>query len=114
MNETGIIYTATDAPLATAPEPGMLRQVLAYNPHLMLVRHQFEKGWVGARHSHPHHQLVYVVKGHIRFEAEDKSWEMRSGDSVVVNGSVEHQASALENSEVLDVFTPYREEYAAR
>ena len=37
---------------------------------------------------------------------------MRSGDSIVVNGSIEHQASALENSEVLDVFTPYREDYA--
>ena len=31
------------------PEPGMLRQVLAHNQHLMLVRHFFEKGWVGAR-----------------------------------------------------------------
>ena len=44
----------------------MIRQVLAFNPHLMLVRHNFEKGWKGARHSHPHHQMVYVVSGHIR------------------------------------------------
>lgn len=90
----------------------MVRQVLSYNPHLMLVRHRFEKGWAGARHSHPHHQLVYVVSGRIRFEAEGKSWEMSAGDSLVVNGSVEHQAAALEDSEVLDVFTPYREDYA--
>lgn len=111
MNEP-VIYTATSAPLTTTPEPGMLRQVLSYNPHLMLVRHRFEKGWSGARHSHPHHQLVYVVKGRIRFDAEGKSWEMAAGDSVVVNGNVEHAAAALEDSEVLDVFTPYREDYA--
>ena len=61
--EPGVIYTATDATKATTPEPGMLRQVLAYNPHLMLVRHTFEKGWKGARHSHPHHQMVYVDAG---------------------------------------------------
>lgn len=112
MSDTGVLYTATNTPSPTVPEPGMIRQVLAYNPHLMLVRHTFEKGWAGARHSHPHHQLVYVVKGHIRFQAEGKSWEMRSGDSIVVNGGVEHQAAALENSEVLDVFTPYREDFA--
>jgi len=61
MAEPEVIYTATGATRVTAPESGMQRQVLAYNPHLMLVRHTFEKGWVGARHSHPHHQLVYVV-----------------------------------------------------
>lgn len=111
MGDPAVIYTASAAP-ATSPEPGMVRQVLSYNPHLMLVRHRFEKGWAGARHSHPHHQLVYVVSGRIRFEAEGKSWEMSAGDSLVVNGSVEHQAAALEDSEVLDVFTPYREDYA--
>jgi len=112
MSESGVIYTATDATPANSPEPGMVRQVLAYNPHLMLVRHTFTRGWNGARHSHPHHQLVYVTRGHIRFQAEGKAWEMRVGDSVVVEGGVEHQASAIEDSEVLDVFTPYREDYA--
>ncbi|MGH9607170.1 MAG: cupin domain-containing protein [Terracidiphilus sp.] len=112
MSEGGVIYTAADATPLTAPEAGMVRQVLAYNPNLMLVRHTFTRGWSGARHSHPHHQLVYVTRGHIRFAAEGKTWEMRAGDSIAVDGGVEHQASALEDSEVLDVFTPYREEYA--
>jgi hypothetical protein len=31
---------------------------------------------------------------------------------VVVDGDLDHQASALEDSEVLDIFTPYREDYA--
>jgi quercetin dioxygenase-like cupin family protein len=112
MSADGVIYTATDATQVTKPEPGMLRQVLAYNPHLMLVRHTFEKGWKGARHIHPHHQVVYVVRGHILFEAQGKSWELRGGDSIVVDGGVEHQASAFEASEILDIFTPYRQDYA--
>jgi quercetin dioxygenase-like cupin family protein len=112
MNEDSVIYTATDATKVTTPEPGMLRQVLAFNPHLMLVRHTLEKGWKGARHSHPHHQMVYVVRGHILFQAEGKSWELHAGDSIAVNGGVEHEASAFEASEILDIFSPYREEYA--
>ena len=94
-----------------APEAGMRRQVLAHNDELMLVRHYFEKGWVGARHSHPHHQLVYVVKGALHVEREGEIFAVFEGDSFVVDGGVEHQASALETSEVLDVFTPVREDY---
>jgi quercetin dioxygenase-like cupin family protein len=93
------------------PEPGMRRQVLAHSDDLMLVRHFFEQGWVGARHSHPHHQLVYVVSGVLRVDVEGKVFDVRAGDSFVVDGGVEHQASALEASEVLDVFTPVREDY---
>jgi quercetin dioxygenase-like cupin family protein len=93
------------------PEPGMKRQVLAHSDQLMLVRHYFEEGWVGVRHSHPHHQLVYVVSGAIRADVAGRVFDVRSGDSFVVDGGVEHQASALEESEVLDVFTPVREDY---
>ena len=84
MNERGVIYTATGATPVGSPEPGMLRQVLAYNPQLMLVRHTFTRGWNGAPHSHPHHQLVYVTRGHIRFEAEGKTRDLRGGDGRVV------------------------------
>ena len=50
------------------PEPGLRRQVMSYSPSMMLVRHTMKKGWVGAKHSHPHEQMVYIVSGHIRFE----------------------------------------------
>ncbi len=93
------------------PEPGMTRQVLSHNEQLMLVRHHFEAGWAGARHSHPHGQLVYVVKGAIRLVVGPTVIVLRDGDSVVVDGDVEHEASALEPSEVLDVFTPVRADY---
>ena len=95
-----------------SPENGLSRQVLAYSDNLMLVRHQMEKGWIGARHSHPHEQLVYIIRGHIQFSAEGKAFHAHTGDSFVVPGGIEHQASALEDSEVLDIFTPSREEYA--
>jgi quercetin dioxygenase-like cupin family protein len=102
----------SDAPPATHPEPGMTRQLLAWSNELMLIRHRFEKGWVGAAHSHPHHQLVYVLSGTIRIIADGKEAIAHTGDSFIVNGNVEHQAFALEDAEVLDIFTPYLEDYA--
>jgi quercetin dioxygenase-like cupin family protein len=56
--------------------------------------------------------MVYVVHGHLVFEYPDGKFEFRTGESFIVPGNVEHQASALEDSEVLDIFTPYREDYA--
>ncbi|WP_158750060.1 cupin domain-containing protein [Acidobacterium sp. S8] len=96
----------------TDPEAGLKRQVLAYNPNLMLVRHVMQGGWQGTRHSHPHDQLVYVIRGRLRFTGGSSTFEIAAGDSFVVPGNMEHQASALEDSEVLDVFNPYREDYA--
>ena len=95
-----------------SPETGLTRQILASSDKLMLVRHLMEKGWVGAKHHHPHEQLVYIIRGPLQFRGGDRVFEARTGDSFVVPGGVEHQASALEDSEVLDVFTPSREDYA--
>ena len=94
------------------PEPGLTRQVLAFGESMMLVRHLMEKGWIGVRHSHPHDQMVYVIEGRLQFTGGDITFEAQAGDSFIVPGGAQHQARALENSEVLDVFHPYRKEYA--
>jgi quercetin dioxygenase-like cupin family protein len=96
----------------SSPEDGLSRQVLAYSEKLMLVRHLMEAGWIGARHSHPHEQLVYVVRGLIELSTPAGIFQAGEGDSFIVPGGTEHQARALEASEVLDVFTPSREDYA--
>jgi quercetin dioxygenase-like cupin family protein len=112
MNDHGVVFAPLSAAIQSDPEPGMQRQVLAYNQNVMLVRHHLTKGWKGVSHSHPHEQLVYVVTGCILFTADGRTVEMHSGDSIVVEGNVEHQAAALDDSEVLDVFVPYRRDYA--
>lgn len=93
------------------PETGLKRRVLAYNEKLFLAEHEMVKGWVGTLHKHPHDQVVYVVRGHLRVSCEGRTFEIRTGDTFVVRGGVEHGASALEDSQVIDVFTPWREDY---
>lgn len=110
MTEIEVLHQEAVKP--TDPEPGLRRQVLAHNKNLMLVRHLMQKGWQGALHSHPHDQLVYVISGYLRFLGGSEAFELKAGDSFVVPGGVEHQVSAIEDSEVLDVFNPYREDYA--
>jgi quercetin dioxygenase-like cupin family protein len=111
MNQEINVISSNDSQM-TNPEDGLRRQVMSYSQNMMLVRHRMRKGWVGARHSHPHEQMVYIVRGHLIFEHPGGRFHVKTGDSFLVPGGVEHQASALEDSEVLDVFTPYREDYA--
>lgn len=112
MPSNAIPVISSQEEAMSAPEPGLRRQVMSYSPRVMLVRHTMKKGWVGVRHSHPHEQMVYVVSGRIRFEHPGGVFEAAKGDSFLVPGGVEHQASALEDGEILDIFTPYREDYA--
>jgi quercetin dioxygenase-like cupin family protein len=107
------VIPSNDRTMST-PEPGLKRQVMSYSPSMMLVRHTMTKGWVGTRHSHPHEQMVYIISGHIRFEYPGGTFEVKGGDCFLVPGGVEHQASALADCEVLDIFTPYREDYARK
>jgi quercetin dioxygenase-like cupin family protein len=93
------------------PEPGLTRMVMAYNDKLFLAEHQMSRGWVGSVHSHPHDQIVYVVRGHLKVTCQEKTFDVRAGDSFAVRGGVEHGAAALEDSLVVDVFTPCREDY---
>jgi quercetin dioxygenase-like cupin family protein len=95
------------------PESGLKRRVLAYNDKLFLAEHEMVKGWIGTVHSHPHDQVVYVVHGHLRVTCQENTFDLRKGDTFVVRGGVRHGATAVDNSLVIDVFTPCREDYIA-
>ena len=110
-NAADVMVVTTTEAKKSAPEAGLTRLVGAYNDKLFLAEHYMEKGWVGAAHSHPHEQIVYVISGHLKVTCAGKTFDVRAGDSFVVRGGVEHQASAVEAAHVIDVFTPCREDY---
>lgn len=106
-----MIVTLKNQAKESHPEAGLTRRVLAYNDKLFLAEHEMVKGWAGTMHSHPHDQVVYIVRGHLKVSCMEKSFELHTGDTFVVRGGVQHGASAIEDSLVIDVFTPCREDY---
>jgi quercetin dioxygenase-like cupin family protein len=89
----------------------MKREILVSSAAMTLVRHRMVQGWRGTAHSHPHEQMVYIVSGSIEVNVGGTSHRVQAGDSFIVASNVVHQATALEDSVVLDIFTPAREEY---
>ena len=93
------------------PDAGVERQVLSHSPELMVVSFRFETGASGALHSHPHVQSTYVARGRFRFFRDGIAHDLQPGDSMVIPSGVEHGCDCLEAGELIDCFTPRRDDF---
>jgi quercetin dioxygenase-like cupin family protein len=98
-------------PLDLAPG---IRLRAPFGEKLMLSYVELDAGAVVPVHHHPHEQGGYVISGRVRFTIGDVTRECGPGDLYLIPPHVPHTVTALEKCVVLDVFTPVREDYAAR
>ncbi len=91
---------------------GTHRKVLAYSPNLMNVELRFEKGAIGAMHSHPHEQIGYIIEGTLIYKEEGlEDVVLHTGDSYLAAPNVKHGIECLSEVKLLDIFTPMREDF---
>jgi quercetin dioxygenase-like cupin family protein len=90
---------------------GVRRKVMAYGDQLMAVYLEFRKGAVGALHSHPHVQIAFVVSGSVELTIGGERNRLGPGDFYYVPSGVEHGSLALNDSVVIDLFTPMRADF---
>lgn len=91
---------------------GVCRKVLAHGGKMLCAEVHFEKDAVGAPHSHPHEQIGYVAKGSFLYtEGDAPPRTLHAGDTYYVAPDVVHGVVALEESVVVDVFTPQRQDF---
>lgn len=89
---------------------GVKRKVLTHDTGVMMVRVAFEKGSAGAPHRHPHIQCTLVASGRFEVVIGDRSDVLGAGDSFIVPTNTSHSVLALEAGELIDAFTPRRED----
>ncbi|AET62109.1 Cupin 2 conserved barrel domain protein [Paenibacillus terrae HPL-003] len=88
------------------------RKILGMGGTLMMVEVTFRKGGVGEVHSHDkHEQVSYIVKGSFEVRVGDETCILKAGDSFYAGYNVLHGVKALEDSVILDVFNPFREDF---
>lgn len=94
---------------------GVSLDSLAVGEKSMVTKMNYVKGNFATMHQHPHEQCGYVISGEYRLKAElpDKPIDvlLHAGDSYAIPGDVPHSFEVLEGGEVVDVFTPQREDY---
>jgi quercetin dioxygenase-like cupin family protein len=87
---------------------------LAVGEKSMVTKMNYVKGNFATLHSHPHEQCGYVISGKYRLivEGNHKIDEiMHPGDTYAIPGNTPHSFEVIEGGEVIDVFTPLREDY---
>lgn len=62
-------------------------------------------------HQHPHEQIAYLISGRVRFVVGEETRLLEPGMAALIPGNVPHQATVLEDSVLLDVFSPVREDF---
>lgn len=92
-------------------DAGIRRQILGFGSDLMTCRVWFERGAVGALHSHPHSQTTYVESGRFLFEVGDDRVELVAGDCAYIAPNQLHGATCLEAGILLDNFSPMRGDF---
>jgi len=91
--------------------PGILRKPLAYNDDVNLNFFELKQGSVIPLHSHDPTQIGYMIAGKVRFFTEQTEFIAIPGDSYVFNRNEKHGAEILEDSKLIEIFSPMRHEY---
>jgi quercetin dioxygenase-like cupin family protein len=91
--------------------PGVVRRTMTDGEKMMLCEIEMKSGAVVPMHTHPHEQTGYLASGSITMQIGDESRELSAGDCWMIPGGVPHEATALDDSRFVDVFSPPREEY---
>jgi quercetin dioxygenase-like cupin family protein len=79
----------------------------------MIVWWSMKAGAHAAAHKHPHEQIFWMLKGKMEFRLGNERRICGPGDVAVIPGGVEHEAWFHEDTEVIDVFAPPREDFLA-
>ena len=86
------------------------RQML-HSATMTVARIELRSGALVPRHAHPNEQVANVQSGRLRFVVGEEEATVGAGESVVIPPNVPHEVEALEDSVVLDLFSPVRDDW---
>lgn len=91
--------------------PGVTIRTLAHGERTLLAEVRLARGAVIPEHRHPQEQTGYLVAGRLEFAIAGECLIAEPGSSWSLPADLPHGASALEDSVVIEVFSPVRRDY---
>jgi quercetin dioxygenase-like cupin family protein len=74
-------------------------------------RFELKSGGVVPWHAHESEQVSIVISGALKFTIDGHETVVRSGEVMQIPGNVPHQVEVLEDTLVVDVFSPVRQDW---
>jgi quercetin dioxygenase-like cupin family protein len=111
QKEAGILFT-NDGARVTIVDDKVSRRLLVCGGTLMMTEVTFKKGGIGTPHAHvDHEQVSRVMAGSFEATIGDKTLVLLPGDGFYAARGIVHGVVALEDSVILDIFTPPRADF---
>jgi quercetin dioxygenase-like cupin family protein len=93
--------------------PGIKRQTVTSGKTMYQMLARLEAGSKMPEHRHPQKQIVHILEGRMRLIVDGKPHELVTGDSFYLASNVPDGVETIQETRVLDTFSPLREEYLA-
>lgn len=93
--------------------PGIKRQTVANGNTMYQMVAELDAGSKMPEHQHPQEQLVHILSGRMKLIVHGTPHELTTGDSYYLAANVPHGVETMEETRVLDTFSPPRDEYLA-
>lgn len=90
--------------------PLLARQAI-HGEVLTVARFEMSKGCVIPQHSHSNEQISMVQSGRAKFTVDGNDVVLTGGDTLHILPNLVHSAEALEDSVVVELFSPRREDW---
>ncbi len=90
---------------------GVFRENLAWGEKNHLVKFTILKNSEIPQHSHQNEQTGYLLRGRLLLAVDGREYIMTPGDSWSIPSNTSHGAKALEEVEIIEAFSPPREDY---
>jgi quercetin dioxygenase-like cupin family protein len=103
------LYTWTGIP-SERLNPQFARQVI-HTETMTVARLQLGKGCFVPEHKHHNEQVSMVETGSLRFVLNGETVVVKAGEVLRIPPNAIHSAEALEDSYVVDLFSPPREDW---
>ena len=93
--------------------PGIQRRTIVSGATMYQMRATLEAGSRLSEHSHPQEQIVHVISGRMKLIVAGTPHELGPGDALYLASNVPHGADTIEDTTVIDTFSPPRDDYLA-
>jgi quercetin dioxygenase-like cupin family protein len=93
--------------------PGIKRRTIAAGDSMYQMRAELAAGSRMPEHTHPQEQIAHVIKGRMKLIVAGVPHELGAGDAFYLASNVPHGVETIEDTTVIDTFSPPRDEYLA-
>src|SRR5712692_189896 len=89
----------------------LLSRKVIHGENITIARLRLQKYAVVPAHNHVHEQITMLEKGKLRFVFENEEKVLNAGEILQIPPYAVHKVEALEDSIVIDLFAPVREDW---